>query len=132
MFWINQVRSKLVNYYVLKTDPLDETKETLNEIEKYNEDDFKNIPNIFENPFKKSTKLKKKPNLSAHEQIDGIIYGVCCTGSNSKQSVIDWTKFLINTNPCLERYVIVYRIKDKPGFLAVINNNNNKNKEEKN
>ena len=43
-----------------------------------------------------------------------------CTGSNSKQSVIDWTKFLVKGNPCMENFVIVYRIKEKPGFLTTV------------
>ena len=89
---------------------------------------IKNIYNIFDDPFKQSNQLNKKPELSVHEQKDGVIYGVCCTGTNTKQSVIDWTKFLAETNPNLEKYVIVYRIKDKPGYLAILDNNDDKNK----
>lgn len=114
------IRSKLVNYYVLKTDPLDETKKRQEQIKNYNEEDFKNVHNPFENPFEQANKTNKKPELSVHEQLDGIIYGVCCTGSNSKQSIIDWTNFLIKTNPSLENFIIVYRIKDKPGFLTTV------------
>ena len=126
--YFSWIRFKLVNYFVLKTDPLQETLDTLKKIETYNEDDFKNIYNIFDDPFKQSNQLKKKPELSVHEQKDGVIYGVCCTGTNTKQSVIDWTKFLAETNPNLEKYVIVYRIKDKPGYLAILDNNDDKNK----
>lgn len=117
------VRSKLVNYYVLKTDPLTSIQETAKKIKTYNDNDFTNVYNLFGDPFKKENKVNKKPELSAHEQLDGIIYGVCCTGNNSKQSVIDWTKFLLKNNPSLERYVLVYRLKDKPGFLAKIEKN---------
>ena len=113
----------MVNYYVLKTDPLAETREIQVEIENRNKDDFSNIPNMFNDPFKKNK--NKKVELSVHEQLDGTTYAICCTETSSKISVNHWTKILEEENSTLKDLIIVYRVKEKHGEISVLENEEN-------
>ena len=50
------------------------------------------------------------PEFSVHEQRDGVIYGMCITGSNSKQSLLSWIRFLeSHGNSRLEDIPILFR-----------------------
>ena len=112
------IRGKMVNYFIMKTDPLPEIKEKMKQIESFEEDDLKNVHNIFSDPFNKDFAKNKKPELTIHEQSDGVIYALCCTGTSSKQSVLNWTKFLEESNQCLKDYVVLFRIKEAPGYVT--------------
>ena len=111
------IRNNLVNYFVMKTDPLKETKEAYEEMKARNDDDFSQMRNIFSDPFKKENKTKKDP--SVHEQLDGVVYALCTTESSSKLSVNNWTKILEASNSKLKDYIIVYRMKENPGNVVI-------------
>lgn len=113
------IRNKLVNYFVMKTDPLAETKEAYDRTQQRDEDDFSHMHNMFNDPFKKASNSNKKLEMSPHEQLDGVIYGICTTETSSKLSINNWTKLMESTNSCLKDYVIVYRIKEKPGYVVL-------------
>ncbi len=125
------IRNKLVNYYVMKTDPLPETIKAHQDAANRNGDDFKEMHNLFSDPFKKNLNRNKNSEPSVHEQLDGIIYGVCVTETSSKISVNNWTKILEEDNRSLKEFVVVYRIKEKPGYIVVQDNKDQKNEEEK-
>ena len=112
------VKSKMVEYYLMKTDPLEETKEKLKKIKEFDEEDMTKTYNVYTDPFNSKAIANKKPELSVHELEDGNIYAVCCTGTQSKTSLYNWTKFLELENKSLRDKLIVFRIKEKSTFLA--------------
>lgn len=111
------LKSQMVEYFVMKTDPLPETLEKIKILENINLDDLTNMPNAFDDPFKK-TAVMKTPNLSVHEMAEGIYYAVCCTRTLSKNSLYNWTKLLEKKIDCLKNFVIVYKLKDKSTTLV--------------
>ena len=114
------IRSKLVHYFVMKTDPLPEIKQTQQTIESNSDENFSQIYNMFKDPFDKNPANHKRPTLTVHEQLDGVIYAVCCTGTSSKVSAFNWTKFIEMKNPFLKDYVVVYRIKEKRSYAVTV------------
>lgn len=59
------------------------------------------------------------PNFSVHEQKDGIIYGICSTGTLSKDSVLSWIRLLEkNGNPNLGKIPIVIRDDSPLGHVV--------------
>lgn len=91
-----------VNYFMLRADP----KELSEELE--DPDDVSHIDNPF--LYKKSRAVVPKP--SVHEQNDGIILGVCATGSSSRDSLLSWIRLLEkNGNPALEHIPVIFSLK---------------------
>lgn len=113
------IRNRLVNYYVMKTDPLEETRSAHEEVKSRDQDDFTQMRNIFSDPFKKGNGANTVKDPSVHEQLDGVIYALCTTESSSKLSVNNWTKILEANNSKLKDYVIVYRVKEDPGQVVI-------------
>lgn len=105
------LRSKMVEYFVMRTDPLPDTLEKIKIIKSANEDDVTNLPNAFDDPFKKSTSLVKIPQLTVHELVEGTIYAMCVTESSSKSSLYNWTKLLEKKIECLKDFVVVYKVR---------------------
>ena len=112
------VKSKMVEYYLMKTDPLEETKEKIKKIKEYDEDDLAKAYNVFTDPFNSKAVANKKPELSVHELVEGNIYAICCTGTQTKTSLYNWTKFLELENKTLREKLILFRIKEKSTFLT--------------
>lgn len=108
------MRSRIVNYFLLRTDPLDSYKKKVEKLKAIDQDDIKNLENIFANPFKKNDKIVEKPIISVHEQSDGTIYAICATGTCTKASLQAWIKLMEIRNPYLKSYPIVFRVKEKP------------------
>jgi evolutionarily conserved signaling intermediate in Toll pathway len=122
------LKSKMIKYFVLKTDPLEETAITLKKIKEYDDYDLKNFYNMFEDPSNNKTLVNKKPELSVHETIEGNIYAVCCTETSTKESVYNWTKFLEEKNQFLKDFLIVFRMKTTPSYLVNLKNDNDQEK----
>jgi signaling intermediate in Toll pathway protein len=117
------VRSKMVEYYVMKTDPLPDVIEKIRRIDDYDRklDDVRNMHNPFDNPFKKAMFEcnMERPDVSVYELKEGIIYALCCTGSGSKNSLFRWTKFIESQHvKSLKSHPIIYRIKPKSKYLV--------------
>ncbi len=123
------VRSKMVEYYVMKTDTLDETKEKLKKLKEFDDYDFKNAFTVFEDPFNTKAVATRKPEMSVHELPDGNIYAICCTGTQTKTSLYNWMKLLELENDSLRNKLVVFRIKEKSSFLT---NPENETQEKKN
>lgn len=50
------------------------------------------------------------PKFTVHEQKDGIIYGMCSTGTLSMNSVLSWIRLLQkNGNPNLKNINILFK-----------------------
>ena len=69
---------------------------------------------------KKPKELVLRPQ-SVHEQEEGIIMGMCCTGTSSKDSLLSWIRFLRNTNPKLDSIPILFKLKTSPTALVAVN-----------
>jgi hypothetical protein len=113
------IRSKRIEYFMMKTDTLEDTVEKLQKIENADLDDVKNMPNMFNDPFNKD--VTKIPELSPYELPEGNVYALCSTGTGTKSSVYAWSKFLELNNECLKNYLIVFRNKEKPNDLVDLN-----------
>lgn len=111
------VRSKMVEYFIMKSDPLAETLEKIKKIEELDDDNFADLYNVFDDPFK-SKNSNKRPELSVHELSDGNVYALCCTGTGSKNSLYSWTKLLEKNGNLLKKFLIVFRDKQKPNYLV--------------
>lgn len=67
----------------------------------------------------KKNKLALKK--SVHQQNDGTIYAICCTGSSTKDSLLSWIRLLENDgNENLSNLAILFKLKSTiPNQLAV-------------
>jgi signaling intermediate in Toll pathway protein len=53
---------------------------------------------------------------SVHEQDDGVILSVCCTGTSSRDSLVSWIQFLVKNNPRLGTDIpILFTLKSPIG-----------------
>lgn len=103
LIWL---RNKSINYFVLRGDPAEEI-----EVDEEDYDDVRNIDVPFFG-FGKSKKTKLALKKSVHEQSDGIIYAVCCTGFSSKDSLLSWVRLLEKDgNSNLENLAILFKFK---------------------
>lgn len=85
------LRNKSVNYFILRAEP-----KPVPEVEPEDFDDVSNIK--ISKVFCLGVQEQKKivPELSVHEQEDGVILALCATGTSSKDSLLSWIR-------CLER-----------------------------
>lgn len=71
--------------------------------------------------------IVKKPKRSIHQQDDGTIYGICATGTSSKDSLLSWIRLLEkNGNPSLAHLPVLFKFS-KPvddRALVVVDNEN--------
>lgn len=71
----------------------------------------------------------KKPKRSIHQQDDGTIYGICATGTSTKDSLLSWIRLLEkHGNPCLETVPVLFKFKSPVDDKALIVVNNNEEK----
>lgn len=57
-------------------------------------------------PPKNKVALKR----SVHEQDDGTIFAICCTGSSTKDSLLSWVRLLEkHGNPCLGHLPVLFK-----------------------
>jgi len=72
--------------------------------------DVSNLSTIFE----EEVALEKVPTV--HEQEDGVILGVCATGTSSRDSLVSWIRFLENENRRLGRDIsVLFTLKSPIG-----------------
>lgn len=101
------LRNVCMNYFILRAEPkpVPEKKTDL--------DDVGNLHSVYEEEF-----LDKalEPIQTVHEQEDGVILGVCCTGTSSRDSVVSWIRFLEQTNPRLGKDLsVLFTLKSPIG-----------------
>jgi hypothetical protein len=72
--------------------------------------DVGNLSTIFD----EQTSLERIPTV--HEQDDGVILGVCATGTSSRDSVVSWIRFLEEENKRLGRDIsVLFTLKSPIG-----------------
>lgn len=116
--YVTYVRSKQIEYFIMKSDPLAVTLDKIKKLNSIDLDDVKNMPNMFDNPFGKTTTTDKLVSLNVHELPEGNIYAICCTGTSSKNSLYNWTKLLESKIDYLKDCLVVYKVKEKVNYLV--------------
>lgn len=102
------MRNVCMNYFILRAEPREIPKEKNND-----EDDVGNLHAVFEEEY---IDKALRPIPTVHEQDDGTILGVCCTGSSSRDSVVSWIRFLEQTNPRLGQDIsVLFTLKSPIG-----------------
>ena len=67
------------------------------------------------------------PTPTIHEQDDGIILGLCITGTGSKDSLASWIKGLETANPKLSLTPIIFSlITPETGIQVFVEENENR------
>ncbi|OQR66670.1 evolutionarily conserved signaling intermediate in Toll pathway [Tropilaelaps mercedesae] len=97
------LRDCIISYFILVGEPRKKPEIRINT------NDVSSIRLTFfgEKP-KPSHDLSLLP--SVHEQTDATIYAVCSTGTSSRDSLLSWLRLLQNTNPCLGRLPVVFKL----------------------
>ncbi|XP_055379107.1 evolutionarily conserved signaling intermediate in Toll pathway, mitochondrial [Condylostylus longicornis] len=113
LIWL---RNKRVNYFTLRGDPDEEFFKKLETIEnEKNPDDIQdiNIPFFGLPPINKSRQISTLKR-SVHQQEEGTIFGICATGTSTKDSLLSWIRLLEkNGNPVLGQIPILFRFHSK-------------------
>lgn len=113
LIWL---RNKSINYFLLRGD----LPKREHEIEEEDIDDVSNIDVPFFG-FAKPRRNKIALKRSVHEQNDGIVYAICCTGSSTKDSLLSWIRLLEKAgNPTLENLAILFKFKSAPEGQLVV------------
>ncbi|XP_055617891.1 evolutionarily conserved signaling intermediate in Toll pathway, mitochondrial [Toxorhynchites rutilus septentrionalis] len=103
------LRNRSINYFLLKSESNPPPPE--------DERDFDDVRNI-RIPFlgigishrMESSKNKVGFKRSVHEQDDGTIFAICCTGSSTKDSLLSWVRLLQkHGNPYLAQMPVLFR-----------------------
>lgn len=103
LIWL---RNKSISYFVLRGDALEELP---SEEDDYDDVSAINVP-IFGFGRSKNNKIAVKK--SVHEQPDGIIYALCCTGVSTKDSLLSWVRLLEKDgNPNLANLAVLFKFK---------------------
>lgn len=102
------MRNVCMNYFILRADPRPSP-----EASKEDPDDVGNLHNFDDEEFVDKSVM---PIASVHEQEDGVVLAVCCTGTSSRDSVISWIRFLEQTNPRLGKDLsVLFTLKSPIG-----------------
>lgn len=109
------LKDKSISYFVLRADNPDQFKE---EGEDEDEFDTTQIPiNIYGKPKDKALAQQK----DIHKQIDGIVLGICATGTSSRDSLLSWIRILERANPNLKNLQVIFTLKAPTSSLQTIN-----------
>lgn len=66
---------------------------------------------------------------SVHEQEDGVILGLCATGTSSRDSLLSWIRLLEKAgNPALSSIPVVFRLKAPETQVATVQEENEEHK----
>lgn len=102
--WLRQLP---ISYFVLKGD-------SDKKYEMISDEDLDDVSKI-DVPifgFKKPEKTKVALMKSVHEQDDGVIYAICCTGVSTKDSLLSWIRLLeTDGNPSLAHLAVLFKFK---------------------
>ncbi|XP_058811693.1 evolutionarily conserved signaling intermediate in Toll pathway, mitochondrial [Topomyia yanbarensis] len=106
LIWL---RNRSINYFLLKSEsnpPPSQSDEDLDDVRRL-EVPFVGIGMTYSAA---SPKNKLAHKRSVHEQDDGTIFAICCTGTSTKDSLLSWVRLLEkNGNPCLEQLPVLFK-----------------------
>ncbi|XP_064477922.1 evolutionarily conserved signaling intermediate in Toll pathway, mitochondrial-like [Ornithodoros turicata] len=94
------LREAPISYFVLRAPPQP------SEILEVNADDVSNIKLAM---FGEAREMETPSTV--HEQDDGIILGLCVTGTSSRDSLLSWLRFLQEENPRLKEIPVVFTLR---------------------
>lgn len=100
------LRNRSISYFILRGDAPEEP-----EVDEEDYDDVSHI-DVAMFGFGKTRANKVALKKSVHEQPDGIIYAICCTGVSTKDSLLSWVRLLEKDgNPNLENLAVLFKFK---------------------
>uniref|UniRef100_A0A182NA29 Evolutionarily conserved signaling intermediate in Toll pathway, mitochondrial n=1 Tax=Anopheles dirus TaxID=7168 RepID=A0A182NA29_9DIPT len=118
------LRNRSINYYVLKSAP-----KPLPPVEATDDqDDVSNLQNPyigldlrFRNNQHRGGSALNTRRRSVHEQDDGIIYAICCTGTSTKDSLLSWIRLLENEkgNAALSSLAVLFKFTTPSAEVVV-------------
>uniref|UniRef100_A0A182WK42 Evolutionarily conserved signaling intermediate in Toll pathway, mitochondrial n=1 Tax=Anopheles minimus TaxID=112268 RepID=A0A182WK42_9DIPT len=123
------LRNRCINYYVLKSAP-----KPLPAVEQTEDpDDVSNLHNPYiglDLRFRKGQRIGSAVSTrrrSVHEQDDGIIYAICCTGSSTKDSLLSWIRLLEKEkgNTALSSLAVLFKFTSPTTEVTVSDANSN-------
>ncbi|KAG8188895.1 hypothetical protein JTE90_014951 [Oedothorax gibbosus] len=56
---------------------------------------------------------------SMHEQEDGLVLALCCTGTSSKDSLLSWVRLLQGSNPRLAHLPVLFKLRTSPKSVSI-------------
>ncbi|XP_055534075.1 evolutionarily conserved signaling intermediate in Toll pathway, mitochondrial [Wyeomyia smithii] len=105
LIWL---RNRSINYYLLKSEsnpPPPKNDEDSDDVRKIS------LPFLGIGMTHAATPASKIAlKRSIHEQEDGTIFAICCTGTSTKDSLLSWVRLLEkHGNPCLEHLPVLFK-----------------------
>lgn len=105
LIWL---RNKSISYFILRGDALEPALQPTEE-DDYDDVSHINVPMF---GFGRSKNNKVTVKKTVHEQPDGTIYALCCTGVSTKDSLLSWVRLLEKDgNPNLANLAILFKFK---------------------
>ncbi|CAG0890728.1 unnamed protein product [Cyprideis torosa] len=117
------LRNASISYFVLRADPRNkEEKEAIDKLFEENADDsVRNVTSIFEPSTGKPTVEKAIiAPTSVHCQDDGIILGICATGTSSKDSLLSWVRLMQRSIPRLGEVPVLFTFRSPLGAVIPV------------
>uniref|UniRef100_A0A182QH61 Evolutionarily conserved signaling intermediate in Toll pathway, mitochondrial n=1 Tax=Anopheles farauti TaxID=69004 RepID=A0A182QH61_9DIPT len=117
------LRNRSINYYVLKSAPkplpTTEDDEDPDDVSKLRNPYF-GLDLRFRQNQRTSSALSTS-RRSVHEQDDGIIYAICCTGTSTKDSLLSWIRLLEkeNGNVVLSSLAVLFKFTSPTADVVV-------------
>lgn len=105
LIWL---RNKSISYFILRGEPIEEI------VDETDYDDVSDIEVPMYGMFGRPRAIKNKLAIkkSLHEQPDGTVYAICCTGASTKDSLLSWVRLLEKDgNPNLENLAVLFKFK---------------------
>ncbi|XP_052861177.1 evolutionarily conserved signaling intermediate in Toll pathway, mitochondrial [Anopheles cruzii] len=124
------MRNKPINYFVLKSAPkplpLPDTEGDPDDVSNLNVPYF-GVGLRYRNVSPSASKLSTR-RRSVHEQEDGTIYAICCTGTSTKDSLLSWIRLLEkeNGNAVLASIAVLFKFTFPSAELSTVDENSNK------
>lgn len=105
------LRDAAISYFVLVARPVASSAVRV---------DADDVSDIRLEMFGESTDVDPNP-WSVHQQPDGVVLGLCATGTSSRDSLLSWLRFLQEENPKLREIPVVFTLRAPSESLAVVN-----------
>lgn len=115
LIWL---RNKSIGYFILRGEPPEHI-----EVDRDEYDDVSDIDVPFFG-FGKSKKTKLALKKTVHEQDDGTIYAICCTGMSTKDSLLSWVRLLEKDgNENLANLTVLFKFKSATAKHLIVATN---------
>ncbi|KAK3866559.1 hypothetical protein Pcinc_027918 [Petrolisthes cinctipes] len=116
------LRDKLVGYFILRAEARPPPEPIKREVI----DDVGSLKFWFTGEVDPEEETNLGRPVSVHEQEDGIILGICATGTSSRDSLLSWVRLLETTNPNLANIPVLFTQASPIGEVMTIDQLSNK------